>query len=249
MDPISITAASGMRARMESLDMLANNLANASTGGYKVDREFFGLYVSQEAQDADNAGFDGSPDQLPVIEKQYTDYSQGVIHATDNPLDLALSGRGFFAVNGPTGPLFTRNGSFKLTPGGELVTGDGLPVRTKGGGKIQTRSASPLEVSSDGTVTQDGQALGQLEVVTFDEPKQLGKQGLNYFHQVDPDATPGVSSAEVHQGKLEGSNVGSAESSVRLISVLRQFEMLSKAINIGSDMDKQALQEVARVNS
>jgi flagellar basal-body rod protein FlgF len=249
MDPISITAASGMRARMESLDMLANNLANASTGGYKTDREFFSIYISQDAQDADDAGFAGSPDQLPVIEKQYTDYSQGLIHATDNPLDFAISGRGFFAVNGPAGPLFTRNGSFKLTPAGVLVTSDGMPLRNKAGGTIQTRSSSNLQVTADGTVIQDAQPLGQLEVVTFDEPKQLGKQGLNYFHQVDPKDIPAPSDAQVYQGKLEGSNVGSAESSVRLISVLRQFEMLSKAINIGSDMDKQALQEVARVNS
>jgi flagellar basal body rod protein FlgG len=249
MDPISITAASGMRARMESLDMLANNLANASTGGYKTDREFFGLYVSQDAQDLDEAGLAGSPDQLPVIEKQYTDYSQGTIRTTDNPLDFALSGRGFFAVNGPTGPLYTRNGSFKLTPAGLLVTGDGMPLRSKSGGTIQTRSTSNLEVSGDGTVIQDGQVLGQLDIVTFDEPRQLGKQGLNYFHQVDPKDTPAPSDSQVFQGKLEGSNVGSAESSVRLISVLRQFEMLSKAINIGSDMDKQALQEVAKVNS
>jgi flagellar basal-body rod protein FlgF len=249
MDPISITAASGMRARMESLDMLANNLANASTGGYKTDREFFGLYVSQDAQDAEDGGLAGSPDQLPVIEKQYTDYSQGVIHATDNPLDFAISGRGFFAVNGPTGPLFTRNGSFKLSPAGVLVTGDGMPVRTKSGGTIQTRSQSPLQVAADGTVNQDGQSLGQLELVGFDEPRQLTKQGLNYFYQVDPSVKPAVSDAQVQQGKLEGSNVGSAESSVRLISVLRQFEMLSKAVNIGSDMDKQALQEVAKVNS
>lgn len=191
----------------------------------------------------------GSPDQLPVIEKQYTDYSQGVIHPTDNPLDFAISGRGFFAVNGPSGPLYTRNGSFKLTAAGLLVTSDGLPVRNKGGGTIQTRSTSSLEVTADGTVMQDDQALGQLEVVNFDEPKQLNKQGLNYFHQVDPSLVPEASDAQVYQGKLEGSNVGSAESSVRLISVLRQFEMLSKAINIGSDMDKQALQEVARVSS
>jgi flagellar basal-body rod protein FlgF len=239
-----------MRARMESLDMLANNLANASTGGYKTDREFFGLYVSQDAQDIDGQGIDGSPDQLPVIEKQYTDFSQGVIHATDNPLDFALSGRGFFAVNGPTGPLFTRNGSFKLTPAGVLVTSDGMPVRNKnGGGTIQTRSSSNVEVAADGTFIQDGQPLGQFDVVNFDEPKQLGKQGLNYFHQIDPKLSPTASDAQVHQGKLESSNVGSAESSVRLISVLRQFEMLSKAINIGSEMDKQALQEVARVGN
>jgi flagellar basal-body rod protein FlgF len=249
MDPISIVAASGMRARMESLDMLANNLANSSTSGYKTDREFFGLYVSQEAQDEEDIGMAGSPDQLPVVEKQYTDFSQGAIHATGDPLDFALSGRGFFAVNGPTGPLYTRNGSFKLSSSGVLSAIDGLPVRSTAGGTIQTRSQNAFDVAADGTVTQDGQVLGQISVVSFDEPKQLSKQGLNYFHQVDPKFEPAPSTAVVQQGKIEGSNVGAAESSVRLISVLRQFEMLSKAINIGSDMDKQALQEVAMVNS
>lgn len=234
---------------MESLDMLANNLANASTGGYKSDREFFSLYISQDAQEADDTGLAGSPDQLPVIEKQYTDYSQGVIRATGNPLDFAISGRGFFAVNGPTGQLYTRNGSFTLSPAGVLLASDGLPVRTKSGGTIQTRSQSPIEVTRDGTVNQDGQSLGQLAVVSFDEPKQLGKQGMNYFYKLDPSINPASSDAEIHQGGLEGSNVGSAESSVRLISVLRQFEMLSKAVTIGSDMDKQALQEVAKVSS
>jgi flagellar basal-body rod protein FlgF len=249
MDPISISAASGMRARMEPLDMLANNLANASTGGYKTDREFFGLYVSQDAQSADEDGMTGSPDQLPVIEKQYTDYSQGVIRATGNPLDFAISGRGFFAVNGPTGPLYTRNGSFQLSAAGVLVTSDGMPVQSTAGTAIQTRSQGELEVLPDGTVIQDQQSLGQLALFKFDESTQLNKQGLNYFHQVEPSIKPETSGAEIYQGRLEGSNVGSAESSIRLISVLRQFEMLSKAITIGSDMDKQALQEVAKVNS
>jgi flagellar basal body rod protein FlgG len=249
MDPISISAASGMRARMESLDMLANNLANVSTGGYKTDREFYSLYVSQDALDAESAGTAASPDQLPVIETHYTDYSQGLIKATENPLDFAIAGRGFFAVNGPTGPLYTRNGSFKLSPGAVLVTSDDLPVRAKGGGTIQAVSMSPMTVSPDGTVSQDGQAIGQLEVVSFDEPKQLNKQGMNYFYKIDPAVAGSASSAEVLQGKLEVSNVGPAESAVRLINVLRQFEMLSKAVTIGSDMDKLAFQEVARVNS
>jgi flagellar basal-body rod protein FlgF len=249
MDPISISAASGMRARMESLEMLANNLANASTGGYKSDREFYSLFVSPEAAEAEADGITGSPDRLPVVESQYTDYSQGMIRSTGNPLDFALSGRGFFVVSGPTGPLYTRNGSFRLSPAGTLVTADGLEVRSKDGKAIQSKSTSPLEAGLDGTINQDGQPIGQLETVSFDEPTQLNKQGMNYFYRIDPKTSAAVSTAEIHQGKLESSNVGSAEAAVRLISVMRQFEMLSKAVNIGADMDKQALQEVARVSS
>ena len=121
-------AASGLRARMESLDLLANNMANASTGGYKADREFYSLYAAPEAQaDSD------SPTTMPVIERPWTDLSQGVLDTTGNSLDVALDGKGFFRVNGPNGPLYTRNGSFHLAADGTLVTADGYPVRGASG--------------------------------------------------------------------------------------------------------------------
>src|SRR5450631_3325720 len=126
MDPLTITAASGMRARMESLDMLANNIANADTGGYKTDREFYSLYTSSEATGDD-------PATLPVIEKNYTDYSQGSMRTTSNPLDFGIQGKGFFAVDSPAGVAYTRNGSFQLTPAGKLVNGDGYAVRSASG--------------------------------------------------------------------------------------------------------------------
>ncbi|MCU1258087.1 MAG: flagellar basal body rod protein [Bryobacterales bacterium] len=247
MDALSIAAASGMRARLESLEMLANNLANSATGGYKTDREFYSLYVSADATEAADLGTSASPDTLPVIDKPWTDYSQGVLQVTDNPLDLALSGKGFFAVNGPTGVLYTRNGRFKLTPTGALANLDGMTVRTRAGGTIQTISSSPLLVAQDGTVQQDGQVLGQIQIDSFNEPVDLNKQGMNYFYKLDPKQSAQAATAEVHQGKLEGSNVGSAESAVRLVTVMRQFEMLQKAMNIGADMNRMAIEEVAKV--
>src|SRR3954451_1263983 len=87
MDSMTAIAASGLRARMESLDLLANNIANASTGGYKADREFYGLYRAPEG-DSDST--------MPLIERHWIDPSQGTLHGTGNPLDVALSGRGFF---------------------------------------------------------------------------------------------------------------------------------------------------------
>src|SRR5215475_4808628 len=105
MDPLTVAAASGMRSRMEALSILANNLANATTTGYKNDKEFYGLFHSE---DADNPV--GIVSTLPTIERQWTDFSQGTLQTTGNPLDVALSGPGFFVVNGPGGPLYTRNG-------------------------------------------------------------------------------------------------------------------------------------------
>ena len=242
MDALTSAAASGLRARMESLDMLANNLANTETGGYKNDREFYSLYLAPEAANADVAM------TMPVIERQWTDFAQGVVRPTGNQFDFALSGKGFFSVDGPSGPLYTRQGAFRLSPAGTLVTTEGYPVRLAGGNPLQAQSTLPLDVAADGTVSQQGQALGKLDLVDFRDPAMLAKRGNSYFRATDP-ATAPVAAADltVQQGKLESSNVGTAESAVRLVSVMRQFEMLHKAVSIGADMNKKGVEEVARV--
>jgi len=243
MDPLAISAASGLRARMQSLDMLANNLANAETSGYKTDHEFYNLYVSPEAAGESAA----TATTLPVIETAWTDYSQGSLRVTGSPLDLALSGRGFFAVDGPAGRLYTRSGNFRLSPDGQLVTSEGYPARLAGGGKLQVQPSLAVDVSAEGAVSQNGQTLGALEIVDFADSGSLTKQGANYF--TSPGAPQAASGVTVEQGKLEGSNVSAAEGAVRLVSVMRQFEMLQKAISLDSQMNQQTLQEVARVAS
>ena len=113
MDPILISAASGMKGRTEALDMLANNIANTSTAGFKADHEFYNLYQQE----------------FPVVQGKWTDLSQGSIVPTGNPLDLALSGSGFFALNGPNGVEYTRNGSFTISKSNQLATADGHALR------------------------------------------------------------------------------------------------------------------------
>ena len=127
---------------------------------------------------------------LPLIQKQWTDFSQGVLTPTGNSLDLALSGKGFFAVNGPSGPLYTRNGSFQLSPSGQLTTSEGYAVRDTNGQPIQTQSQAPIEVGDDGSVTQSGQTLGQLQIVDFQDRSVLQKLGNSYFMPSDPKAVP-----------------------------------------------------------
>jgi flagellar basal-body rod protein FlgF len=243
MDPLTATAASGLRARMESLDLLANNVANASTGGYKADREFYSLYVAPEAQEA------GSSSTMPLIERPWVDLSQGTIRNTGNSLDLALSGKGFFSVDGPNGPLYTRNGNFRLDPTGKLVTAEGYPVRGAAGA-VTLQGSLPVQILNDGTIQQGGQSVGQLSVADFPGPLGVQKQGSNYFRAADADQKPvAATGATVEQGKLEDSNAGSAEAAVRLVGIMRQFEMLQKAAQIGNDMGKQAIEQVARVGS
>ena len=223
--------------------MLANNVANAATGGYKGDHEFYSMYLAQEAQEAE-----GSPN-MPVIERPWTDFSQGVVHETGNQTDLALTGAGFFSVDGPQGALYTRNGSFRISPNGRLVTAEGYAVRGQSGASLTLDPARPFQVSGDGTVRQEGAAVGRLEIAGFQNTAALAKQGNNYFYRSDPDSSPSPATATVEQGKLEASNVGSAEAAVRLVSVMRQFEMLQKAVVLGGEMNRRAIEEVAKVGS
>jgi len=233
-----------MRARMESLDMLANNLANVETGGYKADREFYSVYTSLDATADEQTG---DLSTLPVIENHWTDLAQGELRNTTNPLDFAIDGDGLFGVETARGVRYTRNGNFKILPTGALATADGSTVRAQGGGQIVLQPNLPVEVLPDGTVRQGLQTVGQMEVVSFDRTS-INKEGTNYFAPF-AGAVPRPAAGSVLQGKLEASNVGTAESSVRLIAIMRQFEMLQKAAGIANDLNTRAIQEVARVVS
>ena len=223
--------------------MLANNLANVQTNGYKLDREFYDLYTSADAV----AGGDYDPTRMPDIVKNWTDYSQGSLQPTSNPLDLAISGQGFFAVNGPNNTtLYTRNGSFHLNASSQLATQDGYAVRDDAGNPVRVDPNQPISVDASGTVLQGGQAVARLQVSSFADPGALTKAGATNFQFTGKPADIRAASGEVEQGKVEASNVTPAESTVRLVNVMRQFEMLQKAMSIGTDMNKQAIEEVAR---
>jgi len=243
MDQISVLAASGLRARMESLDLLANNIANASTGGYKGDSEFYTLFTSEAA--ANGAGDVASTQ--PMIQRQWTDFSQGLLEPTNNPFDFALSGKGFFVVKGPSGPLYTRNGNFQVATNGTLITSDGYPLLERGGEPLKADPAQPVEVSLDGSVHQKGQSLGQVQLVDFKDPSALVKLGNNYFRNGGDQPPVDTTNTQIHQGKIEASNISASQAAVRLVSVMRQFEMMQKAISISGDMSRKAIEEVARV--
>src|SRR5713226_6255924 len=142
MDPLLISAASGMKARMESLDMLANNIANSGTSGFKADREFYSLYQQE----------------LPLVENRWTDFSQGTVLATGNPLNMALSGTGFFALNGPAGTVYTRNGNFQVCRSKPLAVPDGYALRNvlDQGRPIKVDRTLEIVIGKDGTGAQAG---------------------------------------------------------------------------------------------
>jgi flagellar basal-body rod protein FlgG len=244
MDNLLSVAAAGMRSRMESLDILANNLANAGTSGYKADREFHGVYTAAEQ------AISPASTRMPNIEGSWIDFQQGGLRNTGNPLDVALDGQGFIAVDGPNGALYTRNGSLSVDSKGTLLGDAGYPVRRSGGGQFKLDPGKPITINKDGTLLQNGVSQGKIEIAGFASPQGLQKQGQSYLRSADESITPDFSvTVTVHQGKLENSNVGEAESAVRLVSLLRQFEMLQKAVTISGEMGRKAAEEVAKVGS
>jgi flagellar basal body rod protein FlgG len=246
MDALTAAAASGIRARIESLDMLANNLANESAAGFKADQEAYDLYVSPEAADSPEGT---NPAILPVVQNRWTDFAQGALLPTGNSMDLALSGKGFFVASTPTGPLYTRGGSLRFSLTGQLETLDGYAVQGSDGKPILLDSSKTIEVLPDGNVMQDGQQISRIAVVDFDDPKVLTKRGGNYFRSVSSTTPAPAPQAEVRQGQLEKANSDSAHSASRLVTILRQFEALQKALTIGADMNRRAVEEVAKIGS
>ena len=241
MDQISVMAAGGMRSRMESLDLVANNLANSSTSGFKSDGEFFTLFASEAASE-DASG----PSAVPMVQRQWTDFAPGLLEPTNNPLDFGLSGKGFFVVQGPSGPLYTRNGNFRFSTTGALVTSEGYPLLQQNGEPFKTNTTQPLEVSRDGEIKQAGNSIGRIKVAEFQDPSGLTKRGANYFWNTTGQEPADATNAQIYQGKVEASNVSASHGAVRIVSLLRQFEMMQKAVSLSNDMGRQAIEQVAK---
>jgi len=152
---------------MESLDLLAHNLANATTPGFKADRELYRQYFSEETIGDENAPM------LPTLESHQTDFTQGSISNTGNPLDLALSGKGFFVAKGPNGPVYLRAGSFHATGDGRILTKEGYEV------EIRTPDGQPFRIrfAPGGAVHRDGTVEHQAEIEQRAPPKRVIHRG------------------------------------------------------------------------
>jgi flagellar basal body rod protein FlgG len=135
-----------------------------------------------------------------------------------------------------------------MSPNGTVTTSDGYPVLGQDGKPLKaTAPGQPLLVSKDGNITQNGQPVGQVHLVDFKESSALSKQGNNYYQNSSGQAPADATEAQIYQGKVEASNVSAAHGAVRLVSVTRQFEMMQKAISIANDMNKEAIEQVAKI--
>jgi len=251
-------AATGMAAQETKLDTISNNLANVSTTGYKrQNAEFEDLLYQNIRSAAPTASGGAQPSGTQVgtgvrVVTTSRSFAQGATQQTNNPLDMAIEGQGFFTVTKANGEIgYTRNGNFKIDNTGRLVTNDGLAVEPPI--TIPT-DATSVAIGQDGTVSATTAAgrttvqLGQLQIATFPNPNGLEATGHNLFAptQASGEPTsgqPGIDGrGSILQGALEGSNVEMVEEMVGLIRTQRAYEINSKVINAADDMLRNATQ-------
>ncbi len=211
MDPLTITAAAGMRARLESLDLLSNNLANANTPGYKADRESYSTYLSLESTEAAAQGAGQGQALSPLIESNWIDMRQGTIRPTGDDNHLALDGAGFLVAGAQGRAVLLRSVELRIAEDGRLLANGDMEMLTTGGRPLRAAPGLPITVTADGTVLQNGGAVGQLQIVGApSNPAQLRKEGGGF--SFDRSGLPGLqrASGSVRQGYQEDSNVNPA---------------------------------------
>ena len=231
-------ALSGNLSALRRLDVIANNLANASTPGFKADQIQFESVL---------AGVKKPSTQDPSLssERFSTDFSAGALQKSDNVLDVALDGDGFFVVNTPQGPAYTRQGNFHRGATGKLENADGYEVQGQSG-SISV-AGGRIQIGSGGVVTVDGTATGTLAQVDFPKPYALTKLGGGLFTPSDPQVTPAPSTSAVKQGFLESSNVKAVVEMARMIETSRYFESCAKVVKSYDDMAAKAANDLGKV--
>jgi flagellar basal-body rod protein FlgF len=262
----------GMRARQRQLEVIANNLANASTTGFKADHLHFRSIeaaelgtshavsqinisaASNDAPAANQSALDADPARaglenrgLGVVTGGLTDYSPGVIQQTGRPLDVALGGEGFLVVQTPRGERYTRAGALAVDNTGQLVTQQGDLVVGQGGPITLPRGE--VAIGEDGTISVEGRAAGRLKIVRFTDPRaMLLKEGHSLFAAREGAQPLEATQTRVMQGTLEISNVNSVSELAAMMQTAREFDSLQRSITLQmNDLGRKVANEIGRI--
>jgi flagellar basal-body rod protein FlgF len=233
------TAAS-MVPRQKKQEIIANNLANSETVGFKKDSLF--LRVFKDAQSTGNRP--GPSWEVRMIDEIYTSFAPGSLERTGRDLDVALQGDGFFVLQTEDGEAYTRNGEFSISADGTLVNSERLPVMTDSGPIVI--QGGTISIGTDGQISIHEVPVAELRVVAFEDPTKLKKIGDGLFVAA-PEAEPlNLENAEVRQGYLERSNVDVLKEMVDMIETYRGFETGQKMIQIQDETLAKAVNELGK---
>jgi flagellar basal-body rod protein FlgF len=254
MENTLLIGLSRQMALHRELDVVANNVANMNTTGYKADAAVFEEFLMPGARANQFAATDS---RLSFVQDRTTwhDLSPGVVQQTGNPLDIAIDGNAFLVVQTPRGERYTRNGALQINATGELVTSDGYRVVGQTGPIVFQNRDREITIAAEGTITvregnntkQDSQR-GKLRLVSFDQGQQLKKDGSNLFiapANAQPQAA--AQGTRVIQGALEKSNVRSMVEMTRMIEITRTYTQVSQILQQQSDLRRTAIERLAEV--
>jgi flagellar basal-body rod protein FlgG len=219
----------GMMAQEERMHLASNNMANVNTAGYKKDVPIFEGYVVKQSK---------------------TYFGQGPFKLTENDLDMALDGPGFFQIETPNGVRFSRNGTFSVNSAGQIVTADGYPLVGAG---VVPEGTLKVIIEPEGRVQAvnvdlESEVIGQIELVEFEDPNMLIKEGYDFYVPKSPDFLPeAATQTRIEQGFLEMSNVNPVNESVELIDLYRVYEALQKIVHTKQEMDQKATGELGKL--
>jgi flagellar basal-body rod protein FlgF len=244
MDPGYYVAAGSLKARAFQLEVVANNLANAATVGYKPDMPFFAVFNKATGSQR-KLPLSGHLNDGVVFAATGVINEQGNLKATGRQLDVGIEGNAFLSIRTPAGDRVTRDGRLQIGQDGQLQAMDGNPVLGKNGQPIKVDPKNgTISISTDGTVQQKDAVLGQLDLKAFEKPGSLKRMGALRF---DPTgATDAPVKATLSQGHLEQSAVDSASTMVEMIRLNRLYEMsLKVASTLTNDLDARSISSVA----
>jgi flagellar basal-body rod protein FlgF/flagellar basal-body rod protein FlgG len=243
MDSGFYSAFTALAARMQSLDLVANNLANANTVGYKGQQEFYksfsaslnNIHLTSENQAINDFGLIGGA---------RTDFSAGSLNTTGNDTDVAIDGEGFFSVQTKAGVRYTRNGNFRLNAQRQLVDAQGDPVLGEQGPIVVPEGK--LTISPDGTISAGDAIVDKLKLVVFSSNAGVVPEGNTDFNVPAENVQP-ATTVQVRQGSLEASNCDPVSSAVSLINTQRNAELMQRALTIfNTDFNQTAVQELPK---
>ena len=235
------------------LGVVANNVANVNTTGYKSDTAIFEEYLRSPAH---HDGFTGKDRRLSFVLDRATAHNlgQGPVERTGNPLDVALDGNAFLVVDVNGNERYTRNGAFQINTQGQLVTNDGYPVMGLNGPITFQAGDQDIAIGRDGTITvREGNntnvasTRGKLRLVNFEQPQRLQKQGANLFSAPNGVVAQAAVNAGVHQGSVEKSNVNGVAEMARMIEVTRAYTSITSMIQQLNDVRKASIERLADV--
>ncbi|MCX7993127.1 MAG: flagellar basal-body rod protein FlgF [Fimbriimonadales bacterium] len=234
-------AAEGMAARQKAQDAIANNLANLNTTGFKADRPVFETVYERQLYRVQGGQSQpvGELSAGAILRELYTDFRPGALMTTGNPLDLAVDGLGYFAIQTPQGVRYTRNGAFQLNAQGVLTTREGYPVLGTNNQPIQVPRNATIQIGENGVVVANGAVVGQIQVAQGD----LLKDPEGYFvGTAQPLANP-----RIVAGVLEASNVNMVREMVSMIELIRAYETHQKAIHTHDETLGRAINELSKI--